>query len=192
MRSPLQTLAAAAGVLERRRPHLDSRTATAVDLIVGEIDRFQTLVTQLLELARGDRPPERTDVALADLARQLCRSRQIDPAIVVVAAGEDGTWPVDRHRFQQILGNLLDNAERHGGGPVAVRVGHAAGTRFVEVDDEGPGVAPGDRPTIFAPFVRGRGASARGDTDGTGLGLALVHQHVTAHGRRVELPGRQP
>jgi two-component system, OmpR family, sensor histidine kinase MtrB len=71
-------------------------------------------------------------------------------------------------------------------------VGTSDGVRFVEVDDEGPGVLEDDRDTIFNPFVRGRAAHARGDSDGTGLGLALVAQHVAAHGgatRVLDRPG---
>lgn len=55
---------------------------------------------------------------------------------------------------------------------------------FIEVDDEGPGVSPEDKATIFDRFVRGRAARARTDDDGAGLGLALVAQHAAAHGGR--------
>jgi two-component system sensor histidine kinase MtrB len=89
-----------------------------------------------------------------------------------------------------VLGNLIDNAIRHGGGPVAIGLGDAPGIHYVEVDDEGPGIPSQDRDTIFDRFVRGRGANARGDSDGTGLGLALVDQHVTAHSGRVLVTDR--
>ncbi|MGC9670586.1 sensor histidine kinase [Planosporangium sp. 12N6] len=190
LRSPLQTLAAAVSVLDKRRAHLDQRTATAVRLVADEVARFQTLVTDLLELARSDQPPERTEVDVAELARGVCRSRGVPAEIVRVDAGADPTWPVDRRRFEQVLANLVDNASRHGGGAVAVRFGHAVGVRYLEVDDEGPGVAPEDQETIFYRFVRGRPAHARGDSDGTGLGLALVAQHVAAHGGRVLVTDR--
>jgi signal transduction histidine kinase len=97
---------------------------------------------------------------------------------------------VDGRRFDQILTNLLDNADRHGGGPLAVRLGQAQDHYFLEVDDEGPGVRPQDREAIFDRFVRGQAARARGDSDGVGLGLALVSQHVSAHGGRVLVTDR--
>ncbi|GAA1798764.1 HAMP domain-containing sensor histidine kinase [Planosporangium flavigriseum] len=190
LRSPLQTLAAAASVLAKRRADLDARSATAVALVTDEVSRFQTLVTDLLELARSDQPPERAPVDLAELARQVCRSRGLPADIVRVDGAHDATWQVDRRRFEQVLVNLVDNAGRHGGGAVAVRIGHAAGVRYVEVDDEGPGVRAEDREAIFYRFFRGRSANARGDGEGTGLGLALVSEHVAAHGGSVLVTDR--
>jgi two-component system, OmpR family, sensor histidine kinase MtrB len=188
LRSPLQTLAAATSVLDRNRSRLDSRTATAVTLLSGEVARFQHLVTDLLELARDDRP-QREPVDVADLCRQVCRSRGL-PAGIVTVAGDTTAWRVDRRRFAQILGNLLDNADRHGGGAVGVRLGTEAERLVLEVDDEGPGVRAEDRTAIFDRFVRGRAASARGDSDGAGLGLALVARHAAAHGGCAEVTDR--
>ncbi|WP_175543688.1 sensor histidine kinase [Micromonospora pattaloongensis] len=190
LRSPLQTLAAAGSVLTRRRAALDDRTATAADLVAVEIQRFQTLVNDLLELARSDQPARREPVDIAALARQVCRSRGLPDDIVEVAEGAAVTWHVDRRRVRQLLGNLVDNAVDHGGGPVAVRIGGAGVTGQLDVDDEGPGVSPEDKDVIFDRFVRGRAAAARGSSDGTGLGLALVAQHVAAHQGRVAVLDR--
>ncbi|NUR69705.1 MAG: HAMP domain-containing histidine kinase [Hamadaea sp.] len=181
LRSPLQTLAAAASVLSRRRDQLDTRSAQAASLVADEVDRFQTLVTDLLELARADQPADRRPTEVAELARQVVSRKGFNQALVTAEPGEL-VWPVDPRRFEQIIANLIDNAVRHGGGPVAVRLGHDDGIGWLEVDDEGPGVPPADRETIFDRFVRGRAANARADTDGTGLGLALVMQHAVAHG----------
>jgi len=126
---------------------------------------------------------------VADLCRQVCRSRGLAPEVVTVQ-GTATSWPVDRRRFAQILGNLLDNADRHGGGAVAVRVGAGPDRLVLEVDDEGPGVRPEDRVAIFDRFVRGPAAGARGDGDGTGLGLALVARHAAAHGGTAEVADR--
>ncbi|MDQ7911251.1 HAMP domain-containing sensor histidine kinase [Phytohabitans sp. ZYX-F-186] len=188
LRSPLQTLSAATSVLDRHRTRLDDRAATAVTLLSDEVARFQRLVTDLLELARDDQPAQRAPVDVAELAREECQARGL-PADLVRVDGA-GTWPVDRRRFTQILGNLLDNADRHGGGATAVRLGQTPDAFVLEVDDEGPGVRPEDRTAIFDRFVRGRAASARGDSDGTGLGLALVARHANAHGGRVTVADR--
>ncbi|WP_089255236.1 sensor histidine kinase [Asanoa hainanensis] len=181
LRSPLQTLAASASVLTRRRDTLDERSAAAASLVSVEIQRFQVLVNDLLELARSDQPAQREPVAVAELARHVCRSRRLPEDLVILVDGTPQRWHVDRKRFRQMLGNLLDNAVQHGGGPVAVRLGAEGDRCYLEVDDEGPGVPPADRDTVFGRFVRGRAATARGDSAGTGLGLALVAQHAAAH-----------
>jgi signal transduction histidine kinase len=204
LRSPLQTLSAAASVLERRRELLDDRSATAAGLVAGEVARFQQLVDDLLVLSRGDKPAERTPVDVAELARSVCRQRGLGEELV--SATGDTVWCVDRRRFEQMLGNLLDNAAAYGGDATAVRLSLAGDDGSLEVDDEGPGVSPADKPVIFDRFVRGRAAGTRGDSAGTGLGLALVAQHAAAHGGtasvldrpgggarfRVDLPGCRP
>ena len=191
LRSPLQTLSAAVSVVSRRREHLDERTATAVGLIADEVTRFQALVHDLLELARSDQPAQRSPVDIADLARLTCRTRDVDDSIVQVQDGTPAMWLVDRRRVEQLLANLLDNAKKYGGGPITLRAGRADDdTCFLEVDDDGPGVNPEDRDTVFDRFVRGRAAHSRGAGDGTGLGLSLVAQHAAAHGGSVEILDR--
>ncbi|ROP28395.1 sensor histidine kinase [Couchioplanes caeruleus] len=187
LRSPLQTLAAAASVIEKRRAGLDERTAAAMALLTAEVGRFQTLVDDLLELARSDQPVHREPVDAAELARRVCRSRGLAADLVEIAPDTPEFWLVDRRRIEQVLGNLIDNAIRYGGGPTAVRVGDG----YLEVDDAGPGVAPEDRTTIFDRFVRGPAARARGNDDGTGLGLAIVAEHAAAHGGQATV-GERP
>ena len=186
LRSPLQTLSTAAAVLERRRDTLDPRSSAALGLLTGEVERFQQLVTDLLELARGDRPAELAPVDLAVLVRQVCAERSVPlhgPASLVA--------DVDARRLRQVLVNLLDNAERHAGGAVAVQLGQSPGCVWLEVDDAGAGVPVEERELIFDRFGRGRSSGVRGSGEGTGLGLALVAQHVGAHGGRV-LVGDRP
>jgi two-component system, OmpR family, sensor histidine kinase MtrB len=181
LRSPLQTLAAAASVLSRRRDQMDERTAMAAGLVTDEVARFQGLVDDLLELARSDRPAERGPVDVTDLARQVVRTRNLSDDIIDVD-GSGTVWSVDRRRVGRLLENLLDNASAYGGGATALRFRLEGDRGVIEVDDEGPGVSPEDKPVIFDRFVRGRSATARADGAGTGLGLALVAQHAAAHG----------
>ena len=84
-------------------------------------------------------------------------------------------------RFERILGNLLENATTHGGGPKRITIEPSPVRRSVllAVEDEGPGVAAGERTRIFERFARGSAARHR---VGTGLGLALVAEHATALG----------
>ncbi|NES13165.1 MULTISPECIES: cell wall metabolism sensor histidine kinase WalK [Micromonospora] len=193
LRSPLQTLAAAASVLTRRREHHDERTATAAGLVADEVDRFQRLVDDLIQLARTEQPAQRETVDVGVLAREACAARALPEHLVRVPAGTPTEWRVDRRRVEQILLNLLDNAVRYGGGPVAVRLSLVDGSvGTIDVDDDGPGVPDADREIIFDRFVRGRAAHARAGTDGTGLGLALVAQHAAAHGGRATVVDREP
>lgn len=190
LRSPLQTLAAAASVLQRRREHHDERTAMAAGLVADEISRFQRLVDDLIQLARTEQPANRERVDVADLSREVCRNQGL-PERLVQASSARTAWRVDRRRVVQILHNLVENAVRYGGGPVAIRLSCGAnGTGVIEVDDAGPGVPVQDREVVFDRFVRGRAAHARAGTDGTGLGLALVAEHAAAHGGRAVVTDR--
>ncbi|MET8230632.1 HAMP domain-containing sensor histidine kinase [Micromonospora sp. NPDC005298] len=190
LRSPLQTLAAAASVLARRREHQDERTATAAGLVADEIDRFQRLVNDLIDLARSDQPAHRAPVDVAAVARDACQAHDLPVNLLRLAPETVEVWHVERRRIAQILANLLDNAVSHGGGAVAVRLGRDGDAGVIEVDDDGPGVPVEDREAIFGRFVRGRAAHTRGAGDGTGLGLALVAQHAAAHGGRVGVTDR--
>jgi signal transduction histidine kinase len=190
LRSPLQTLAAAAAVLSRRRAQLDERSAVAAELVVEEVDRFQHLVTDLLEITRADSALDLSDVDVRSLAREQCAVRGIDPAIVRTARGIDPIWLVDGRRVEQILVNLLENAQRHGGGAICVRLRQSRTRNVIEVDDDGPGVVPEQRELIFRPFVRGATAASRGDTDGAGLGLAIVARLAESHGGRATVLDR--
>jgi signal transduction histidine kinase len=206
LRSPLQTLEAATSVLTRRREHLDDRSAAAAGMVVDEVVRFQALVNDLIELARSDQPAERRSVNVLDLARQVCRAHDLPPDLVQLDHGVSPQWLVDRRRLERLLGNLVDNAIRYGGGPTAIRISHKDDRCVVVVDDEGPGVGLDDKEVIFQRFVRGRVANARAATNGAGLGLALVADYAAAHGGaatvedrpgggarfRVELPGCLP
>lgn len=190
LRSPLQTLAAAASVLARRREHQDERTALAAGLVADEIDRFQRLVNDLIDLARSDQPADRASVDVATLARDACLALDLPDSILHLAPAAPATWRIDRRRVAQILANLLDNAATYGGGPTSVLLTRDGSAGVIEVDDEGPGVPVEDREMIFERFVRGRAAHTRGAGDGTGLGLALVAQHAATHGGHITATDR--
>ena len=189
LRSPLQTLSAATSVLDRRRGELDGRTGAAVELIRAEVSRFEHLVTDLLELAKTDRPAERRPTDVVALTRSAAASRGLDPGAVEVSGTTD-LVELDPRRFEQLLVNLLDNAAKHGGGAVRVGLDVRPDGLVLEVDDEGPGVPADERELVFDRFARGRAASARGGSEGTGLGLALVAQHVQAHRGTVDIADR--
>jgi signal transduction histidine kinase len=183
LRSPITALTAAVEVLDARREEIPERTQQALDVVVDQVRRFDSMVIDLLELARldaGATDLNVEDVTLVDLTRRVA-ARYGEPDVPIVAArGTPTEVAVDKVRFERILGNLLENARNHGGGAVRIELGAAGSGRFrLAVEDGGPGVAQGERERIFERFARGSAARHR---IGTGLGLALVAEHSTAMG----------
>jgi two-component system, OmpR family, sensor histidine kinase MtrB len=183
LRSPITALTAAVEVLDGRRDDIPERTQQALDVVVDQVRRFDSMVIDLLELARidaGATDLNVEDVSLVDLTRRVA-ARFGEPDVPIVAVnGLPSQAALDKVRFERILGNLLENARNHGGGPVRIELAAAAPGRFrLAVEDGGPGVAQGERERIFERFARGSAARHR---IGTGLGLALVREHTAAMG----------
>jgi len=193
LRSPVTTMAAAMEVLVRRRDEASPAARHAIDLLDADLRRFRRLVGDLLEISRVDQgafrlSAERLD--LAELARYvLARSSTGDRAVPVEAPRP---VPVlgDRRRLEQVVSNLVDNAEGHGRGLVRVAVCQADRVARLEVDDAGPGVPVEDRERIFERFARVSDRDRRIEDTGSGLGLALVAQHVRLHSGRVWVTDR--
>lgn len=192
LRSPLTTMANAVEVLRRRRSEMADTARRAVDLLASEVHRFQRTVTDLLEISREDQQVDQRafeTVDVAALVRHVVAARP-DPKPVVATDGQQLHVLADRRRLDRVVANLLNNAEHHGGGPVRVSVSRRGECVRLEVDDTGPGVPPEQRERIFDRFARGDRAGRRGDGTGSGLGLALVDQHVRRHGGEVWVDDR--
>jgi two-component system, OmpR family, sensor histidine kinase MtrB len=192
LRSPVTTMAAAMEVLVRRRDEVSPAARNAIDLLDADLRRFRRLVTDLLEISRVDQgafrlSAERLD--LAELARYVVARSSVGQPVAVEAPGP---VPVlgDRRRLEQVVSNLVDDAEGHGRGLVRVAVCHAGGLVRLEVDDAGPGVPAADRERIFERFARVSDRDRRIEDTGSGLGLALVSQHVRLHSGRVWVTDR--
>ncbi|TFV63984.1 STAS domain-containing protein [Geodermatophilus sp. DF01-2] len=187
LRAPLTTLAGAAAILAEARARLSPVEAEAVELLTAELHRFQRLVDDLLQLAHVRSAPSEPVLdtfPLDDLVRAVVAGSPEPQVPVHVEAGAAGRAVVtDKRRLRRALENLLQNARVHAGGPTAVRIGLADGHACVAVEDAGPGVPEAEREWIFEPFRRGEAASRTG----TGLGLTLVRQHLTAVGGSVEV-----
>jgi two-component system sensor histidine kinase MtrB len=190
LRSPLTTLATTATVLQQHRNELSSAGRESLDLLTADLAIFQSLVEDLLEMARSDAgatPHVIETVAAVELVRQSVRSAARrhgldEPPIEIAPAIGDPLVSVDRRRFERVITNLIDNAHRYAGGTTAVRLDYARGQFAVNIDDAGPGVPLEEREAVFERFFRGRAANDRGMARGTGLGLALVRDHVRAFG----------
>lgn len=193
LRSPLTAVETSAEVMSMFRSCLPPEGEQALDLLRLEAGRFSVLVEDLLEISRMDagaaqlamEPLElREVVAFAAAGRPRSVAVEIEPGAAAL------TVRADKRRLLRVLGNLLDNADRHGGGAVAMAVRRRQGWAEVTVDDAGPGVAPDERDRIFERFYRGSGPASVRRGGGSGLGLALVAEHVRAHGGVVGVDDR--
>ncbi|MET9660431.1 HAMP domain-containing sensor histidine kinase [Streptomyces sp. NPDC006510] len=156
---------------------------------VADTVRLQALAADLLLLARldaGERPG-RTVLDLGALVREEVSQRTGDRIAVTVAVTDSGPFEVagSRGQLARVIGNLLDNAERHARSAVTVSVRTAErGDVVVAVTDDGAGVPPQERERIFERFVRLDDARTR-DDGGAGLGLAIARDVAARHGGRL-------
>ena len=169
------------------------------DELEREVLDLDRLVDRLLASSRLDfTTVERRPADVGALAVTAVERAGVPPERLAVDG--DCTVPVDPTLVRRALANLLENAEAHGGGAVAIRVERRGDEVAIEVDDAGPGVPAEDRARVFAPFERGRSSGdgtggAPGPIDhvgagGLGLGLALVTRIAAAHGGRAWLDDR--
>jgi two-component system sensor histidine kinase CiaH len=186
LRTPLAIVRSS---VEHLRRHPESQLAdvgaTIEDIDAG-VTRLTDIVDELLLLARADSGVaeiERRDVELAELALEAVEAMN-GAATAKGSQIELEVEPVelvgDPARLRQLISLLIDNALRHGpvGQRVLVRLRATPGGATIEVEDEGPGIAPADLPHLFERFYRGEGAPP----GGTGLGLAIASWIVDRHG----------
>lgn len=196
LRSPLTTLRSAVELMQARRDELSPRSTRALELLAEEVDRFEQLVTDLLEISRYDAGVVTLDlepVDLVDLVRRVVRDGAGDDVTIADDCRPDErVQVVDRRRVEQSVSNLVRNAGAHGGGVAAAGVLVDPDSVSIFVEDHGPGVDPEDREAIFQRFYRGSKAGRRSSTDGVGLGLALVHEQARLHGGQVWVEEVQP
>ena len=194
LRSPLMTLSASIEVLENQRGDMSERAKAALDLMVADIDRFRQLVEDLLEISRFDAGVMHLDleeVHLAELIMQaVSTSTDADVPVDIDADLAGVVVKADKRRLVRVIANLLDNAAKYGDGATRVQLRKDEDNVLIAVEDNGPGVPPEDRESIFYRFNRGSRAGRRLDVDGVGLGLALVAEHVRLHGGSVWVEDR--
>ncbi|MFH8880837.1 ATP-binding protein [Streptomyces californicus] len=179
LRSPIASLRTQLEVAEAHPKLLDLPGA------VADTVRLQVLAADLLLLARldaGEKPGGGT-VELGALVREEVSQRTGDRIAVTVEAPEGEAFEVNGSRGQlaRVVGNLLDNAQRHAGASVAVSVAADGRGVRVEVRDDGDGVPEEERERIFERFVRLDDARSR-DDGGAGLGLAIARDVAARHG----------
>ncbi|MGH8877736.1 MAG: sensor histidine kinase [Stackebrandtia sp.] len=165
-----------------------------IDATLDDVVRLQSLATDLLLLARldaGERPAH-ARVELTELIREEVARRAATDRIGVRLSLEEGiSVPGVAGHLVRVLTNLMDNAQRHANGAVAVTLRDGGdGFAVLEVSDDGEGVPADKRDSVFGRFVRLDDARSR-DAGGAGLGLAIVGDVVTAHHGTISVTGSE-
>ncbi|MEV5510524.1 MtrAB system histidine kinase MtrB [Streptomyces orinoci] len=190
LRTPLTTVRMAAEVIHEAREDFDPVTARSAELLFGQVDRFESLLADLLEISRFDAGAAALEAEPIDL-RDVVK-RVVDAAMPLadrkgsrlLVRGDDKPVmaEVDPRRVERVLRNLVVNAVEHGEGrDVVVRLAAAAGAVAVAVRDYGVGLKPGEATRVFNRFWRADPARAR-TTGGTGLGLSIAVEDARLHG----------
>jgi len=190
LRTPLTTVRMAADVLHEARAEFDPATARSAELLQNQLDRFEALLADLLEISRYDAGAAVLDAEPVDIRDVVRRGIEAAEALAVRQGCElRVTLPdqpcvveCDPRRLERVLRNLVVNAVEHGvGRPVDVRVACSADAVAVGVRDHGVGLRPGEAALVFNRFWRADPARAR-TTGGTGLGLAIALEDSRLHG----------
>lgn len=194
LRTPLTTIRLAGDVLYDRRAELPEDTVRTVELLHTQIERFELLLSDLLELSRFDAGAVEMEVEPVNLVR-LVEDEVAAVASLAAAKGSalnvmaDGGWfpaEVDPRRIRRVVQNLLGNAIDHGEGrPVTVWVDSDPDAVAIAVRDHGVGIAPEDLERVFDRFWRADPSRQR-TTGGTGLGLAISLEDAALHGGWLE------
>ncbi|MFD3549585.1 MtrAB system histidine kinase MtrB [Streptomyces sp. NPDC058655] len=190
LRTPLTTVRMAADVIHDARVDFDPVTARSAELLAGQLDRFESLLADLLEISRFDAGAAALDAEPIDLRDVV--HRVIDGAeplaehkgsrIRVLGDTQPVIAEADPRRVERVLRNLVVNAVEHGEGrDVVVRLASAGGAVAIAVRDYGVGLKPGEATRVFNRFWRADPARAR-TTGGTGLGLSIAVEDARLHG----------
>lgn len=187
LRSPLTTLKASVGVLEARKNELSARSKTALDLLSRDLERFNRLVSELLEISGYDAGAASLELEEVNVSQFIQAATRNDSSITYLLPpnADSLVIDVDKRRLARTLSNLLDNARRYGYGATVIEVSTSENTLQIAVEDAGPGISKDEREIIFDRFSRGSTSGQRGDDGGTGLGLSLVQEDVRLHGGKV-------
>ncbi|GAB3599264.1 two-component system sensor histidine kinase MtrB [Angustibacter peucedani] len=190
LRTPLTTIRMAGDVLHEARADFAPEVARSAELLQTQLDRFEALLADLLEISRIDAGGDLLDLEPVDVRDIVGRvvehagplATTTGSALAVAADAEPVVAEVDPRRIERILRNLVANALEHGNGkPVEIRVGADEHAVAIAVRDHGVGLRPGEAALVFNRFWRGDPSRAR-TVGGTGLGLAISIEDARLHG----------
>ncbi|MFF5881256.1 MtrAB system histidine kinase MtrB [Streptomyces sp. NPDC014603] len=190
LRTPLTTVRMAADVIHEAREDFDPVTARSAELLADQLDRFESLLADLLEISRFDAGAAALEAEPIDLREVVRRvvggaeplAERKGTRIRILGDQQPVVAEADARRVERVLRNLVVNAVEHGEGKdVVVRLAAAGGAVAVAVRDYGVGLKPGEATRVFSRFWRADPARAR-TTGGTGLGLSIALEDARLHG----------
>ncbi|MEV0177303.1 MtrAB system histidine kinase MtrB [Streptomyces sp. NPDC050803] len=190
LRTPLTTVRMAADVIHEARVDFDPVTARSAELLADQLDRFESLLADLLEISRFDAGAAALEAEPIDLREVVRRvvsgaeplAERKGTRVRVVGDQQPVVAEADARRVERVLRNLVVNAVEHGEGKdVVVKLAAAGGAVAVAVRDYGVGLKPGEATRVFSRFWRADPARAR-TTGGTGLGLSIALEDARLHG----------
>ena len=197
LRTPLTTVRMAADLIHDHAEELDPALRRSTELMVNELDRFESLLNDLLEISRHDAGVAELAVEAVDL-RSIVRSaldnvghlaEEAHVDMIVDLPDDEIIAEVDSRRVERILRNLIANAIDHAERkPVRIRMAADADTVAVTVRDYGVGLRPGEEKLVFSRFWRADPSRVR-RSGGTGLGLAISIEDARLHQGRLEAWG---
>lgn len=200
LRTPLTTVRMAADLIHGSSDDLDPALARSAELLVTELDRFEGLLNDLLEISRHDAGVAELQIESLDVrmcvraaistVRHLARDAAVE--VVIDLPEEPVVAEVDPRRVERVLRNLLANAIDHSEGkPVLIRMrgDTEANALAVVVRDQGVGLRPGEEKLVFSRFWRSDPSRMR-RSGGTGLGLSISVEDANLHDGRLEAWGR--
>ena len=197
LRTPLTTVRMAAEVLHEARDDFDPVAARSAELLQKELDRFEALLTDLLEISRFDAGAATLNLEEADLRDLVQRVVEANAPLaetnhteITVHASGEAKAEVEPRRIERILRNLLVNAIEHSEGhPIDIFIESDDAAVAVAVRDHGVGFQASQARQVFHRFWRGDAARAR-TVGGTGLGLSIAMEDANLHGGWLTAWGR--
>jgi two-component system, OmpR family, sensor histidine kinase TctE len=194
MRTPLAALNTHLDLLKRRLAGSSEMTQMVME-VHAQVVRIDRMISQLLTLARADEdtlirsPAERIPLVTKskEVLVQRAQSAAMHNIELQLEVGQDEIYiEANELLLDEVIGNVIDNAIRYvpGGGVVIARLFKDAASAVMEIEDDGPGIPPGERQKVFERFYR---ISRPNGPDGSGLGLSIVRVLLDQMGGSVEL-----
>jgi two-component system sensor histidine kinase MtrB len=192
LRTPLTTVRMAADLIHSARLSFPGDVGRSAELLQTELDRFEALLADLLEISRFDAGAAVLDTEVMSMSEAVehvvealspLAARRGSELVVRLPRPADVFVEADPRRVERILRNLLANAVEHGEGmPIELTVAADEECVAVVVRDHGVGLGPGDASRVFTRFWRADAARTRHVAGGSGLGLSIAFEDARLHG----------